>query len=130
MIISLSTIKRTIVAVELLLIAPSALFMTALFVRNVQPQPLEPAHSAQRIVMWYAARPWTLWVLLMILPLVVLTIGYATLLRSWHDDVELRHTAQSIFAAIRRHLTTLILAATTLAAAGFLAIVAVHSLVD
>ena len=73
-------IKRTIAAAELLLIFPAALFMIALFMRNVQPQPMEPAHTFQQIVMWYSARPHIgLWVFLMGLPLAVFvrTLGLA-----------------------------------------------------
>jgi hypothetical protein len=47
------TTRRWIAATELTLIFPAALFMTALFVRNLQPQQYEPAHTAQQIVMWY-----------------------------------------------------------------------------
>jgi ABC-type Fe3+ transport system permease subunit len=124
------TIKRTIATAELLLIAPAALFMSALFVRNLQPEQYEPAHSAQRIVMWYAARLWTLWVLLMALPFAVLVAGCVTLLRGWHHDTELRQAARQTLAAIRAHLPTLCVAAATVAAAGVLAIVALHSLTD
>jgi hypothetical protein len=66
-------IKRTIATTEVLLILPSVLFMTALFVRNLQPLQYEPAHTAQQIVDWYAARPRVgLWLLLTALPLAVL----------------------------------------------------------
>jgi len=69
----MQTLKRAIAATELILIVPAALFMTALFVRNLQPLQYEPAHTAQRIVMWYAARPHVgLWVFLIALPFVVL----------------------------------------------------------
>jgi len=128
--VSLRPIQRVIAAAELLLIAPAALFMTALFVRNLQPQQYEPAHSAQRIVMWYAGRLWTLWVLLMALPFAVFVIGCVTLLRSWHDSVELRQAARQTLAAIREHLATVFVAAATLAAAAVLAVVALHSLTD
>ncbi|MFY9550317.1 MAG: hypothetical protein WAU32_04140 [Thermoanaerobaculia bacterium] len=124
-------IKRTIAATELLLILPAVLFMTALFVRNVQPPEYEPAHTAERIVTWYAVRPRVgLWVLLMALPLAVLVIGCATLLRSWNHDAELRQAARRALAAMRSHLATLIVAAATLIAVGVLAIVALHSLTD
>jgi hypothetical protein len=127
----MNMIKRTIAATELLLILPAALFMTALFVRNLQPPEYEPAHTAGRIVTWYAVRPRVgLWVLLMALPLAVLVIGCATLLRSWNHDVELRQAARQALAAMRPQLATLIIAAATLAAGGVLAIVAVHSLTD
>lgn len=75
--------KRAIAAAELLLVSPAVLFMTALFVRNLQPLRYEPAHTAQRIVDWYAVRPRLgLWVLIIVLLLVVLATGCATVLRS------------------------------------------------
>ncbi len=127
----MNTIKRTIAATELLLIFPAVLFMTALFVRELQPLQYEPAHTAQRIVTWYAVRPRIgLWVLLIALPFAVLVIGCATLLRIWNDDVELRQAARQTLTVIRAHLATLFVAAATLTAGGVLAIVAVHSLTD
>jgi hypothetical protein len=124
-------IKRTVAATELLLIFPAVLFMTALFVREVQPQQFEPAHSAQRIVMWYAARPYVgLWVLLMTLPLVVLVTGCVTLLRTWSTDAQLRRAALQTLGEIRAHLATLCVAAATLTAGAVLAIVALHVLTD
>ena len=127
----MKTTKRAIAAAELLLIFPAVLFITALFVRELQSQQYEPAHTAQLIVMWYAARPRLgLWVLLMALPVAVLVIGCVTLLRSWNDDYELRKAARQTLAAIRAHLATLFVAVATLTAGGILAIVAVHSLTD
>jgi hypothetical protein len=105
--------------------------MTALFVRNLQPQQFEPAHSAQQIVMWYAARPHIgLWLLLIALPLAVLVSGCATLLRIWNDDVQLRQSTRQTVADIRAHLATLLTACATLTAGGILAIVALHVLTD
>jgi hypothetical protein len=124
------TTKRTIAVTELLLVSPAALFMTALFVRNWQPLTYEPARSAQRIVMWYAARPWTLWVLLRALPFAVLVIGCTALAHDWHDDAGLRETARRTFADVRTHFATVLVALATLAAAGILAIVALHALTD
>ncbi len=124
-------IKRVIAVTELLLIFPSALFMTALFVRNLQPQQYEPAHTAQQIVMWFAARPRLgLGVLLIALPLAVLALGLGTLVRSWNYEDELRRAAWQMLAAVRAHLATLLVAAATLAAGGILAIVALHMLTD
>jgi hypothetical protein len=123
--------RRAIAASELLLISPAVLFMTALFVRELQPLQYEPAHTAQRIVTWYAVRPRVgLWVLLMALPCVVLVTGCATLLRSWNDGAELRQAAWQTLAAMRSNLATLIIAVATLTAGGVLAIVAVHALTD
>jgi hypothetical protein len=127
----MQTLKRAIAATELILIVPAALFMTALFVRNVQPLQYEPAHTAQRIVMWYAARPHVgLWVFLIALPFVVLVTGCATLLRNWNDDVQLRQAAAQAFTALRAHLAMVFVAAATLTAGGVLAIVTLHVLTD
>ena len=104
--------------------------MTALVVRNLQPMQYEPARTAQRIVMWYAGRRWTLWVLLIALPFAVLVTGCATLLRSWNGDVELPHDARQTLAAIRAHPTTLFVAAATLTAGGVLVIVVLHMLAN
>lgn len=123
--------KYTIATTELLLIFPAALFMTALFVRNLQPQQFEPAHTAQQIVTWYAARPRIgLWVFLIALPLAVLVTGCGTLLRRWSNDVELRQAARHTLATVRAHLATLLVAGATLASGGVLAIVALHLLTD
>ena len=123
--------RRAIATTELLLIFPATLFMTALFVRNLQPQQYEPARSAQRIVMWYAAqRHWGLWVLLILLPLAVLAIGGASLLRDWSADASLRNAVRRTFGAIRAHFATLLVALATITAGGILACVAIHVLTD
>ena len=116
---------RAVAAAQLLLISPAVLFMAALVLRN-QPLPYESAHAAQRVVMWYAARQWTLWVLLIALPLTVLATGGITLLRGWSDDVQLRQALSQTLAAIHAHRAMLFIAATTLAAGAILAIVAIH----
>jgi hypothetical protein len=123
--------KRAIAATELLLIFPAALFMTALFVRNLQPLQYQPAHAAEWIVTWYTVRPRIgLWGLLIALPLAVLVTGCGTLLRSWKHEVELRRSARQTLAAISEHLATLLVAGATLTAGGVLAIVALHMLTD
>lgn len=127
---SMKTIKRTTATIELLLIAPATLFMAALFVRNVQPQQYEPAHTAQRIVDWYAARPQSLTVLLFALPLTALITGGWLLYRRWHDDAELRRAAMEMLSAVRTHVSTLLVTAATVAAAVILSIVALHVATD
>ncbi|HEV2486949.1 MAG TPA: hypothetical protein VGT08_15580 [Terracidiphilus sp.] len=123
----MKTIKPSIAAAELLLIFPAALFMGSLIVRSLQPQQYEPAHTAQQIVNWYAARPHLgLWVLLIALPFAVLVTGCITLQRSWSENAELRQQARQTLAAVRTHLATLFVAGATLAAAAVLAIVALH----
>lgn len=115
------TVNRAIAATELLLILPAALFMASLVVRTLHPLEDEPARTAERIVMWYAEREWTLWILLIALPLAVLVTGCATLIRS---------DAMQTLAAIRAHPTTLLIAVTTLTAGGFLVIVVLHMLAN
>lgn len=117
---------RIIAVLEFLLILPAALFMTALVLRNLQPLQFEPAHSAQQLVMWYAGRMWTLWVLLLALPFTVLVTGCATLVSNWRRDIARPRTAQQAFALIGGHVATLFVAATTLAAGAILAIVVLH----
>ena len=127
----MNVVKRAIAATEVLLIFPAVLFMTALFVRNLQPQQYEPAHTAQQVVAWYAARPRLgLWVLLIALPFAVLVTGGATLLRAWRRDAALRQAARAVAGAIRAHLAVLLVGAATLASLGILAIVALHMISD
>jgi hypothetical protein len=126
-----NTIKRTLAATELLLVFPAALFMTALFVRNIQPQQFEPAHTARRVVEWYSVRPRLgLDVFLIALPFAAFVIGCASVLRSWRSDAELRRGALEALAAVRAHLATVLIAGATLMAGGILAIVALHVITD
>ena len=127
---SRSTIHRITAAVQLVLVAPAALFMSMVVIRAVQPLEHEPAHSAERIVMWFAGRPWTLDILLSALPLLVASLGAVTLLRCWREDAALRQDTLRSVAAIRAHFTLLLIAATSVVAAGILAVVAVHVLTD
>lgn len=122
-------VTRTVAAAQLLFITPAALFMAALFFRNLLPAN-SPANGAQLVVMWYAGRHWTLWALLIGLPLAVLVIGATTLLRNWATDERLRQTATRTFIAARTHLATLLVAGTTLAAASVLGVVALHMLAN
>jgi hypothetical protein len=100
-------------------------------VRNIQPQQYEPAHTAQQIVMWYAARPHLgLWVLLIALPLAVLITGCASLWQKWRDDIELRRAARHTVTVLAAHLTTVMIAGATLLAGAVLTIVALHVATD
>jgi hypothetical protein len=121
---------RVIAVMELVLIFPAVLFMTALVLRNLQPLQYEPARSAQQLVMWYASRMWTLWFLLLGLPLIVLVSGCAELLRSYNRDTVLPLRSQKSLAMVRAHLSSLFIAATTLMAGVILAIVVLHVLAN
>lgn len=127
----MKTLRRSLAAVELLLVFPAVLFMTALFTRNIQPQKYEPAHTAQLIVDWFAARTYIgLWLLLIALPLSVLLIGAITLFRDWRRDAALRDSTLKAIALIRAHAAILFIAGATATAFGILAIVALHLLTD
>ena len=124
-------VSRALAATELLLVFPAVLFMTALFVRNIQPLEYEPAHTAQRIIDWYATHPPIgLWVLLMALPLTALVSGGAALVKRWRREAELREATWRMLEMIRAHLATLLIALATLTAGGILAIVALHVATD
>jgi hypothetical protein len=124
------TLERLIAAVQLLLIAPAAVFMGSLVLRAIQPQDHEPAHTAQRIVVWYAGRPWTLSLWLIALPLAVLTLGGVSLIRNWQADPRLRDASLRTLGAIRAHFWMLLIALISFAAACILAIVGVHVITD
>ena len=85
--------ERLVAASQLLFICPAILFMGSLVVRNLSTLQNEPAHTAQQIVMWYAGRMWTLWVLLIALPLGVLVTGCIMFARSRSKDVRLPQAA-------------------------------------
>jgi hypothetical protein len=118
---------RIIAFFEVLLISPAVLFMTALVLRNLQSA---PTHTAQRIVMWYAGRMWTLWVLLLALPFTVLVTGGALLLHGRSRDLAPPNTPWRSLATLRAHPASLFVAATTLTAASILAIVVLHMLAN
>ena len=127
----MNKIKRTLAATELLLVLPAALFMAALFVRNLQPEPYEPAQTARHLVEWFSARPLLgLDVFLIAMPLAVIVLGSASLLHGWRSDAELRQTARETLGAFRAHLATVLIAGATLMAGGILAVVALHVITD
>lgn len=128
---SMKTILRSVAVLELLCVFPAVLFMTALFVRNLQPLQYEPAHTAQRIVDWYAARLHLgLWVLLIALPFAVVVIGSATLIREWDRNQELREGTRRAIGFVRSQASSILIAGATAMAGGILAIVALHVLTD
>jgi|SRR5581483_7382354 len=100
--------KRTLIFAQIAMLFPSLLFMIA-----VALQMTHAIRPAEQIVAWYAARMWTLWLLLIALPLAVLASGASTLLRFQRAPSDSRSTLP-------------LFRATTGTAAVILAIVAVH----
>jgi hypothetical protein len=122
--------ERRVAAGQLLLTLPAFLFFGSLVARSLSPLQNEPAHTAQQIVMWYAGRMWTLWVLLIALPLGVLFMGSIMFARSCSKDVRLPQAAQQMLAAIQANRTMLVIAVMTLMAGAILTIVALHMLAN
>lgn len=122
--------KRALAAAHLLLISPAVLFLVAVIVQRLQPLQQEPAHTAQHIVMWYAKRTWTLWILLLALPLSVLISGCISLLQDSSGRAQLAGFAQKARAAIHPAGAGTSVAVTTVTAAVIVGIVILHMLAN
>ena len=128
---TMKTPHRFLALIELLLVFPATLFMTALFARSIQPAQYQPAKTARIVVDWFGARPILgLDVLVIALPLTALAIGCFTVLRSWRKDEAFRHAVLNVVAAARAHMATLLITGATVLAGGILAIVALHVITD
>jgi len=71
----LLTIRRLLVPLEVLLLLPAVAFLLATQARRLTALPLGVTEGAHRLVDWYAVRPWTLWVLLVAMPLAAFILG-------------------------------------------------------
>jgi hypothetical protein len=125
--LSMNAQKRYVAIMEVLLILPAALFMAALVLRQLTASSLGVA--AQLTVMWYAERQWTLWLLLVTLPLAVVVAGCATLLHVWKYEHS-RTGLQQTVAAVLTDGTSMLIAVLTIVAAIFLAVVGLHILAN
>jgi uncharacterized RDD family membrane protein YckC len=122
---------RYVAIAELLLIFPAVLFMAALFMRNLQPAPYEPAQTARHLVEWFSARPLLgLDIFLIALPFAAFLIGCGTALRCWSNHAGFRQAALETLAVFHTHLATLLIIGATLVAGGILAIVAMHMITE
>ena len=117
--------RRVIAATELVLIFPAALFLTAVLARHLQL-----LQFAQEIVNWYSGRQWTLWVLLIGLPLGALLNGCIVLLGNSNDRTGEGQIAKHGLGASRTLLPTRIIAAATVAAGVILVVVVLHMLAN
>ncbi|MGH7970590.1 MAG: hypothetical protein ACREIC_17830 [Limisphaerales bacterium] len=119
-------IKATLAMLELLLVIPAALFMLALFLREVQP-----LAQTGRLVDWFSHHVVLgLYVFLVAMPLAALFAGSAILLRTWHRDPEFRSATVQMLATVRAHIAPIVIAGTTLMAGSILAIVAMHMITE
>lgn len=117
-------------AAQLLLIFPALLFMGALVVRNLSLLQDGPAHAARQIVMWYAERMWTLWVLLIALPIGVLITGCVLFSGSYSGNAGLPQFAKRALAVIRENGGMSVVAVLTLTAVTILIVVFLHMLAN
>lgn len=120
--VSVKAIKPTIAVIESILVLPALLFMTALFLREVQP-----LAGTGLLVDWFSHHVVLgLYVFLVAMPLAALAAGSAIVLRSWRSDAEFRRAGQEMFETLRAHAASLVIAAATLTAGSILVIVAMH----
>jgi TRAP-type uncharacterized transport system fused permease subunit len=120
--------KRTLAAAHLLLISPAVLFLVAVIVQRLQS--LQPAHTAQHIIMWYAERMWTLWILLLALPLSVLISGCISLLQDSRRSAQVATLARRALSALHPAGARTCIAVTTATAAVIVGIVTLHMLAN
>src|SRR5512146_2399560 len=106
---------RYVAMAELALIFPAVLFMSALFVQNLQPPPFEPAQTARRVIAWFSARPLLgLDVFLIALPFAVFVVGLLTVLHRWAGDSGFRVAVREMAGTVRAYIATLLVAGATL----------------
>ena len=124
--VSMKAIKSAIAAIESILVLPGTLFMTALFLRAVQP-----LAGTGHLVDWFSRHVVLgLYVFLVAMPLAAFATGSAIVLRSWRSDAEFRRAGQEMFKTVHSHAASLIIAAATLTAGSILAIVAMHMITE
>lgn len=119
--------KRTFAAAHLLLISPAVLFLVAVIVQRLQPT---RTLAAGHIVMWYAERMWTLWILLLALPLSALISGCISLLRDSSARDQVATLPLRAPAALQPAEARTSLAVTTVTAAVIVGIVILHMLAN
>ncbi len=110
--------RRLLAILQLILMLPALLFMGAVAVRYAPG-----LQRVQRVVIWYAGKKWTLWLLLIALPLAAFMLGCGALLGS---------TARSrtLAAAIDARRGIRLVMVRTASAAVVLAIVVLHMLAN
>ena len=124
--VTMKTIKQSFAIIELLLIFPAALFMIALFLREVQP-----LAQTGLLVEWFSHHVVLgLDVFLIAMPLTAFIVGSTIVLRNWRSDVEFRRATLEIFSTVRAHVASILIAGATLMAGGILVIVAMHMITE
>lgn len=114
-----------------LLVLPAAALIALAILRLLQPVQFEPARTATVLFDWFGQwmSPPLAAVLFLLLPLIALTMGMAMLARHWRATPSLRADALTAVVVVRRNLAAIVLAVTTVAAAGILAASLWHMIV-
>ena len=122
------SLTNDVIAVwALALVCPALVFVTALYVRQLQRLESEPARTAERIVTWFGAHPqFGLWVVLLLLPLSAFILGSAALLRTWGENPQLRDYTWRALWAIPAHWPAVSIGGATLLSAGVLTMITAH----
>jgi hypothetical protein len=122
----MKTIRPIVAIIESLLVFPAALFMIALFLREVQP-----LAQTGRLVDWFSHHVVLgLYVFLVAMPVAALILGSALVLHTWRGDAEFRRATLEIFNTARAHAASLLIVGATLMAGSILAIVAMHMITE
>lgn len=125
--------RLPIVAIgEWLMVLPATVLLTAAVLRLLQPRQYEPAYTSWRILEWTTEHISRLGAAMLFLgmPVVVVIVGCAKLLRIWRGNEELRHDATLGLTIVRRHLAVGLLTTATLLGAAILTLVLAHVVTD
>jgi hypothetical protein len=117
----MSASTRVVAVIQIALISPAALFLTAVLVAaGDQPPRYDLARFAQSLIDWYSVRAWTLFLLLLTMPLACLITGSITLLKS----------AGRSLVGLTTPIATLLVGWATITSAGVLGVAALHMLAN
>ncbi len=119
--------RRNLAAAHFVLVFPAVLFMAALIGRSLPPD-WQMAQAAHHVVSWYSGRIWTLWVLLLALPLSVVFSGVASFWCSAKDGLNTTPGRAQTIASLHNERAALCVAITTIAAGLILSVVILHML--
>ena len=123
----MSLTNDVIAAWTLALLSPALVFLSALYIRQLQRLESEPARTAERIVTWFAAHPhFGLWVVLVLFPFSAFMLGSGALVRTWGDNPQLREYTWRALWAIPNHWPAVFIGGATLLSAGMLMMIAAH----
>lgn len=116
-----------IAALAFALVAPAVLFVLAMTLRQVPPPSAEPAKTADRVIRWYSAHPqFSLWVLLLLLPLSAFVIGLVTLLRTYGENPKLQFWVSRAIEETLRHWPAMTVGVATMVSMGMLVMITAH----